>query len=1164
MNTDNATTGRHMILVLGAHRSGTSAVAGTLSHLGVDFSEHLVPPATDNPKGFFEHADIWRLDHSVLESLGSAWDDPLALPPGWRESDAVLAAARQAGSVLQRDFADAPLAGIKDPRMCRLVSLWRPWLRAAGFSDGAVLVLRRPAETIASLASRDGLPADQAAWVWLRHNLEAERDTRGMPRIVVAYEPLLADWRNEADRIAAALGIEWPRAPDRAGTTIDAFLESNLRHHRDVHDLAQLDEPLRDWVERAYIAMTGLADADLAVLDRIATEVAHADGLARAAAAVLRHARTRQHGLERDLQWVDNERKGLVEGNADLRANLERHVEELAKTKLGAQDLEANLDRHIQALADAMRDNQELRGGLAQVSANLAAVYASRSWRITRPIRGTSRMARRVMARLRALREPAVVAAPPSASAPIAADSTTTLEAAFAAASGPRVLIVTPDIQGPIRNGGIGTAFAALARTLAGAGRAVTILYTLGNYTEGGEAVEHWQRHYAGLGIRFIPVSLEQGEPLLDAPHHAWRAYRVYLWLKEHQHDFDLAYFPEWKGEAYYALQAKRVGLDFAGLGLVIVTHSSTTWAESGNYVVPQRFDDLLLEFLERRSVELADAVISPSQYMLDWMQHRGWRWAGHAHVIQNLMPDAPVEHGADVKAFAVHEWVFFGRLERRKGLIIFLDALKRMPPEVRARIQITFLGKAIHTPDYDSAQTIHAQLGDWNLQPKLITDYGRDDALTYLEQPGRVAVIASLVENSPYTVLECVLKRIPFIAADVGGIAELVHPEDRGRALFKPTPTSLAAALAALDGTHYLPPRPAVPVAQTRQRWLELQDQLLREIPAPPAEPTAPPPHITVCLVHFDRPWLLAQAIDSLRQQTYGHFDVVLVDDGSPSDAAQQYLDGLEDEFAWRHWTIVRQANSYLGAARNHAVRHARGEYVLFMDDDNLAKPHELATFAQAACVTQADILTTVSDVFFDADGAPRPGQASRQLWIPLGSALGLGVFRNVFGDANALIRRKTFLALGGFTEDYGIGHEDWEFFARAVIAGANLQLVPEPLFWYRVNDASMLRGGDRHVDNARSVRPYWEGLPSGVGPALAYAMAVHHRPPTATAPWALAQAADGTWLGVRTHRMWWVVTGVFRPQARARFRTVLLETGWRALPGRIARYVWRTGHKP
>jgi O-antigen biosynthesis protein len=850
--------------------------------------------------------------------------------------------------------------------------------------------------------------------------------------------------------------------------------------------------------------------------------------------------------------WLTSRLDEMVAGNAWLTSRLDEMVAGNAWLQ-GEFEQSVDRERKLQGeLADAAARERALHDELGQRQLELQQVYASRSWRATRPLRGATRLARRLLGRTP--QPPAVATAAALAPVDVAStpidDPQLILRAAFDAATGPRVLIVTPDILGPIRNGGIGTAFHALALALAEAGRAVTILYTLGQHNEDGRGIGRWQDYYAARGIHFIPVALEEGEPHLDAPHHCWRAYRVYLWLKAHAEQFDLAYFPEWKGESYYALQAKHLGLAFAQITLVVVTHSSTTWAESGNYALPRQFDDLVLEFLERRSTELADVVISPSQYMLDWMAQRGWHISAPTHVIQNLMPaDAIAAADAEPTAFAVTEWVFFGRLERRKGLHIFLDALRRVPPEARAGVRVTFLGKAIRTPDFDSLALIAEKLADWPQPPQILADHDRDQALAYLRHPGRVAVIASLVENSPYTVLECVLARIPFVAADVGGIAELIHPDDRARALFKPTPMGLAQTLQRLGAERYSPPRPAQAAAATRARWLALQDELVAAGTPASTEASGEGPHITVCLVHYDRPHLLAQALDSLRQQTYRHFDVVLVDDGSPSRAAQQYLEGLRDEFVWRGWTLHRQANAYLGAARNAAVRLARGEYVLFMDDDNLAKRDELAVFAQAAQRSGADILTTVSDVFRDADNAGQPPPASRELWVPLGNAAGLGVFRNVFGDANALVRRSLFERLGGFTEDYGVGHEDWEFFARATLAGADLQLVPEPLFWYRVGNASMLRAGQAQTDHARSVRPYWEGLHQGIGPALALALHLQRQPapiPPSSDPPALPS-------GSRVTR---VVRAVLSGQAHRRFLELLRNEGLRETVARALHY--------
>jgi GT2 family glycosyltransferase len=239
--------------------------------------------------------------------------------------------------------------------------------------------------------------------------------------------------------------------------------------------------------------------------------------------------------------------------------------------------------------------------------------------------------------------------------------------------------------------------------------------------------------------------------------------------------------------------------------------------------------------------------------------------------------------------------------------------------------------------------------------------------------------------------------------------------------------------------------------------------------------------PLVSVCLVHFNRPHFLRQALDSVRTQDYPHFEVILVDDGSTDQHALSLLQSLEPEFAERGWKIIRQQNRYLGAARNTAANMARGKYLLFMDDDNVAKPHELRTFVAVAEYGGADILTCHVERFSSSQSplSSRSGSTPTEEWGPLGAALAVGLCDNVFGDANALFRRSVFIQLGGFTEQYGVGHEDWELFAKACLAGFRLEVIAAPLFYYRVQPGSMLSSSKRNANLLRSATPYLEGAP-------------------------------------------------------------------------------------
>ncbi|MBD3768361.1 MAG: glycosyltransferase family 2 protein [Gammaproteobacteria bacterium] len=314
-----------------------------------------------------------------------------------------------------------------------------------------------------------------------------------------------------------------------------------------------------------------------------------------------------------------------------------------------------------------------------------------------------------------------------------------------------------------------------------------------------------------------------------------------------------------------------------------------------------------------------------------------------------------------------------------------------------------------------------------------------------------------------------------------------MIALNDHDRHLFDPNPKALADRLTQVIQEGVQPAHCAWSEAEARDQWLGFISRLCE---ADNFEPSAlvpdPQPMVSICLVHYNRPHLLTQALNSLRQQTYPNIEVVLVDDGSPGIDAQAYLDGLSLEFERRDWQIIRQKNSYLGTARNNAALVARGDYLLFMDDDNVALPEMVATFVYAAMNSGADVLTAVMMPFSSSAPPMRP----ERLWITLGGALGAGLYRNTFGDANALWRKSSFEQLGGYTTDYGVGHEDWELFADAVLSGLRIMLIPMPLYWYRVNPSGMLRAGDTQADHARSVRPFLRHDPNGLGMALAYAL--------------------------------------------------------------------------
>jgi glycosyltransferase involved in cell wall biosynthesis len=419
-------------------------------------------------------------------------------------------------------------------------------------------------------------------------------------------------------------------------------------------------------------------------------------------------------------------------------------------------------------------------------------------------------------------------------------------------------------------------------------------------------------------------------------------------------------------------------------------------------------------------------------------------------------------------------ELVFFGRLETRKGLDIFLRAISNFKNSQNNNIsKITFLGKSINLGKTTSIQHIKTKTKNINIPIQIITDYDRTRADDYIKKQNILVVMPSLVENSPYTVYECLVGGVNFIASSIGGIPELIPQENHSEILFEPNPIDLYSKIIYRLAKLKVATRLVSTALEIEEKWIAEFNDGTKAKTIELNEHKSP--FVSICLVHHDRPHLLQQAISSLTTQTYNNFEVILVDDGSTEIESIRYLELLEKDFSSRGWKIIRSSNNYLGAARNLATRHAKGEYFIFMDDDNVAKPDEIESFVKAAINSNSDILTTPSDLIF-GDEFPAPFRKMTDCWLPLGADLNVASFSNCFGDANAMIRAETFKKIGGFTEDYGLGHEDWEFFAKATLSGFKLMVIPEPLFWYRVAKTGMLLSGNTDRNNYRSYRPFTE----------------------------------------------------------------------------------------
>jgi hypothetical protein len=433
--TGQDTMTRQALLVLGAHRSGTSALAGLLIRLGADGPKTPMGPNFDNPLGYGESKVLFEFHERLLRSAHTSWDAWTRIEPAWFQSAASVQFADELRRLVEQEYGGTALFMVKDPRVARFVPFWLRALDAENIVPKAIIAIRSPGEVAASLEARDGIAREQALLIWLRHVLDAELDTRVIPRSFVRYGDLLNDWKAVAARISADVGVEWSRTPEVTDAAMAAFLRRDLRHHTIGIEHLDVGSPLQAWVTRTCRALDLLLAPDD---DGVSEALAALDDLRRdldgEAALFGRFPERQRHELRERVAHLEAERQALqqqtvrldteriehrthvaaleaerdrllrsIDGYEVERDRLTRNV---ARLEAERNDLEAERnDLRDQAIAlEADRsglrrqaDDLEARNGhlaheLATATHRVDALLASGSWRITAPLRAVLRL----------------------------------------------------------------------------------------------------------------------------------------------------------------------------------------------------------------------------------------------------------------------------------------------------------------------------------------------------------------------------------------------------------------------------------------------------------------------------------------------------------------------------------------------------------------------------------------------------------------------------------------------------------------------------------------------------------------------------------------------------------------------------------------------------
>lgn len=241
---------KRLVLVLGFHRSGTSAFAGALERLNTDLGQYEKYANAENPKGFFEHPTPRSVNDQIFTRHASAWWDWRFDPASIEDSNVSLDDLKS----IAREFLASELAGegtfvLKDPRMMCFLPFWQPLFAEQGVKIEALAIVRTPMECVASQLARyesnpqfyHGLQSPLAVLaLWCRYHIAMVRGLQTKNISLVSHSELLVEPAKVLKAVNSSLGLAANTADIEASA---AFIDPALYRSkvRELSDKVWLD-----------------------------------------------------------------------------------------------------------------------------------------------------------------------------------------------------------------------------------------------------------------------------------------------------------------------------------------------------------------------------------------------------------------------------------------------------------------------------------------------------------------------------------------------------------------------------------------------------------------------------------------------------------------------------------------------------------------------------------------------------------------------------------------------------------------------------------------------------------------------------------------------------------------------------------------------------------
>jgi hypothetical protein len=578
-----------------------------------------------------------------------------------------------------------------------------------------------------------------------------------------------------------------------------------------------------------------------------------------------------------------------------------------------------------------------------------------------------------------------------------------------------RASIVLPLGADVWRNSNLATGFARVAQELGRGGFIVEVIVPPGGEAPG-------LAHTAGVNLFQLSFT---SPPIVagPAPARYSESLRVghQLWRHLAARRPDIVFAPLVGGVLQPALMSRAVGESLGRTSMVLWGEASTAERLRLGDIEPAGPGAVIDDALETTVLRLADAVADP----------RSPSPTSAPQSLELQLPASPHTTPATFLRGPVEEIVFVGPASGRHGAPEFLAAIERMGHAGRLLgRRLTFLGPWREGPEGLGKAMLGRRARDWGFPFTQVDESRPETILNYLHRPGVVGVFAGAAADDDVVLVD----------AAQAGLAPVVCAHHRLAHRLRGAVRLCASDLCDLEAhIDRDPPEPLGPIEPSD--WSAAFEMLIAARSAKPPPAAATSVTASLCVTHRDRPQALARALQSRGTALGPQVDTVIVDTGStPENLARATELSHGDAQLLSTPAGARQA-----WARNLAARHAQGQILVFLDDDNVFLEDGLTRLLRPFSCMDVDVVISNLALY---DAAPGKGDAGADL-VFMGEAGWAGLLFNAFGDANFAIRRDRLTEIGGFADNDAAAF-DWIFFAKAQARGLKFAVLQQPAIGY------------------------------------------------------------------------------------------------------------------